>query len=229
MARNFVHTSNQRIEFATLSDYTTQISWSCWVNAASDASPVQFFVMFSKSKDDGSDNNISIDYRTRAGVRNIEIYWTQPTSTFQEYVVTTGFPLTNGTWFHIAFAIDWTTNPDSVTLWVDGASQSLTLAAGSNNATPSIGTPIKARIGSLIDASGFSWDGQLAEMAVWPGYLLTDSEAVSLSKRYAPFVVHPAGLETYPQMIREVIDYKGIALTNQGTTVADHPPIIYAG
>jgi len=229
MARNFDTASNHRIEIASLSDYSTQLSFSVWVNPTTDPSAAQFYTMFSHASGPPESRNMDIDYRRRSGVQHVEISWTQPIGSYIEWVVSTGFTLLLGVWHHIAFAIDWTTNPDSVSMWIDGAAQTMSFV-GSDNATPTAtGTPLFDRIGSYADSANSAWDGSIAELASWPGYLLTDGEALALSKGFAPFVVHPAGLEIYPQLIREVIDYKGTALTNQGSTAGDHPPVIYAG
>lgn len=71
--------------------------------------------------------------------------------------------------------------------------------------------------------------GQMAEMACW-FRSLSDAEEAALwngSRGFAPSFFRDS-LQWYLPMIRDYVEVKaGIAVTNNGTTIADHPAIIY--
>ncbi len=83
------------------------------------------------------------------------------------------------------------------------------------------------RIGShkSPSTSQEEWFGRLAELAVW-NRELSAGEFASLGARFSP-LCFPNGLASYVPGVRDLIDRKGNTLTNFGSTVGVHPPIIY--
>lgn len=226
MARNFDRASGHWIDTTGVPDFTTTFSLSCWLRVSQTIVGGEFFTIFSKYRTGvgGTDRNIHMDYRVISGVANLTFNWTQPASTFILYRTGTT-PLVVGAWTQIVWTADWTTNPDQVFAYKNGVSQTVNLD-GSNNATPTTTATQVAEIGRF---GGSAWPGDIAELAIWP-IVLTAGEAIALGKGYSPMVVHPTDLVLYAPLIRDIFDYTGqVTLTNQGTTAANHPPVIYAG
>ena len=76
--------------------------------------------------------------------------------------------------------------------------------------------------------SGF-FSGRIAEAGIW-NVALTADEITSLSKGFPCRLVRPSALVFYSRLIRNVMDIRnGVALSElgTGTTVSDHPRIIY--
>jgi len=70
--------------------------------------------------------------------------------------------------------------------------------------------------------------GDMAEWAKWDR-ALSAAEKAGLAAGYAPSC-YPNSLMWYVPMIRDYVELvKGIAVTNNGTTVSAHPRIIYCG
>jgi hypothetical protein len=70
--------------------------------------------------------------------------------------------------------------------------------------------------------SGF-FGGLIAMSAVWNA-ALTDAEVAILATGFSPKKVRPQSLVFYAPLVREVRDLVGgVALSDTGTTVADHP------
>lgn len=68
------------------------------------------------------------------------------------------------------------------------------------------------------------FDGNIAEAAVWSA-ALDAAEIAALAKGVSPRLIRPQSLVMYAPLIRDPIDLKGAALTNNGATVATHPRI----
>lgn len=223
MAYNFVRASGHHIDIDSFPDLTSQLSLSVHVKNASAVAGGGSFeerIIFTKFKNgDGNDRNFQFDYRNNGGNTGPMLVWTSPVSSFITYQDIGTF-LTVDTWFHFLVTVDWTTNPDTVALYFDGSSHSLT-RSGSDNATPTTGATQVTKIGGY--ATG-EWDGDLAELAIWDT-VLTASEAAAL-KKASPLVVHPNNLVFYAPLVRDLIDLKGHGLTNNSATVSTHPPII---
>jgi len=123
------------------------------------------------------------------------------------------------TWHHICAVF---AAADSGAVYIDGGSK------GTDTATA---TPTNLDITSLgvRNTGGTSefTDGEIAEVAIW-NVALTDAEVAQLAAGYSPRLVRPQGLVLYMPLVRELHDIVGrIGMTNTGTTVSDHPPIIY--
>ena len=76
---------------------------------------------------------------------------------------------------------------------------------------------------------GAYFNGSIAEAGIWNAALTAD-EIASLSKGFPSRLVRPSALVFYSRLIRNVMDIRnGVALSElgTGTTVSDHPRIIY--
>jgi hypothetical protein len=68
---------------------------------------------------------------------------------------------------------------------------------------------------------------RIAEVAIW-NIALSSDDINALSKGFSPQLVRPQNLVLYVPLIRNVGDLRNsLALTTTGTTVADHPRILY--
>lgn len=126
---------------------------------------------------------------------------------------------TIGTWYHIGFT-NYNSSDDRL-FYVNG---SLDITGTTNLATF---TKTSVSIGREGDSSpGDSWDGDIAEVAIWD-VQLTAAEFAVLGAGYSPQFVRPASRVFYSPLIRETLELTdSITLTSAGTTVSDHPPII---
>ena len=71
-----------------------------------------------------------------------------------------------------------------------------------------------------------AWKGDMAEWAKWDR-LLNSAEIAGLVAGYAPSC-YPDSLKFYIPMIRDYTEIKaGVTVTNNGSTVVEHPRIIY--
>lgn len=228
MARNFVRASSQYLTPNGVTDLTSQMSFGCWFKPASTPGADTFQTLLSKGKD-GNDRNYDFDYRTTLGVPKLELNWTSPASTFIEYYYEV--TLTNGTWYHLLWTMDWGTNPDTITFYLNGVSQGLTLV-GSNNGTPSLGATQSAHIGAFRSISPLDFlDGDLAELFITRD-IVTAAEAASLAAGFSPlFLLGKHTFDAYYPLIgryspeTDPIRGNTATLTNAPTS-ASHPRVI---
>jgi hypothetical protein len=64
----------------------------------------------------------------------------------------------------------------------------------------------------------------MAEVAIYNTTLSAD-EVAALADGMTPDKVSPQGLVLYAPLVRDLIDLKGNTLTNNSTTVVDHPRV----
>jgi hypothetical protein len=128
-----------------------------------------------------------------------------------------------GSWIHVAFTYDGGSTSNDPIMYKNGVSQSVTeRVAPSGSLVLPTGT---AWIGSE-NGTGQFYNGRLAEFGVW-NRILTVAEILALSKAFAPST-NPVGLVLYLDLLRDVKEKMGgAAITDDGTTAAVHPRIIY--
>lgn len=227
MAVDLEEASNQRITYTpNTTPYTTVAEGSLWLKVESlpGAHQMHFFDLGASTN--WNPRNISI-YWTPAGGGQMGISWINSAGpTFSEW--TASYSLPTGSWFHLYWAIDWTTNPDTALMWGNGSSISLSNTFGTNNQTPT-GTQDQISIGGEHGSgtTGNYYDGLIAEVAVW-------SNAVGSSRMSGMYNSGAGGRadSLYPTNLTEYIRYKddfsnsiggsGTGL-NSPSIVADHP------
>lgn len=125
------------------------------------------------------------------------------------------------TWYHVCYTYRFVADGTSeLRLYVDGSQEaSSTSAVGPINAAT-----VNTEIGRRNGTKQFPLEGQMAECAIY-NTTLAASEVAALAKGMSPDKVSPQGLVLYAPLVRDLIDLKGNTLTNNGTTVADHPRI----
>ena len=127
--------------------------------------------------------------------------------------------ITTGTWLHIRIG----RTGDTVKIYVDNVEKATDTNASASNTNVSATFYIGVR--EDLDSTTY-FGGELAEMSMQKVFLLTDQGA-ALANGYA-YSVFPDPASWYLPMIREYQDLiRPLTVTNNGTTVSEHPPIIY--
>ncbi len=123
----------------------------------------------------------------------------------------------NTSWTHLAFQLDGTT----VSGYVNGSFAGY----GSNAAFDDIDRSSSMKFGNGVYDNN-QWKGSLAEWAFW-NRKLSGAEITALAKSYSPDHLR-YGLMAYIPMVRDYVEViNNIAITNNGSTVSTHPPMIY--
>ena len=134
---------------------------------------------------------------------------------------------TTGSWHHICVTYDGSLTTNAPIMYVNGASQSVTLrsAPGGSLVTPSTSLWISSENGT-----GQYFDGRLAEYAIWSGRALSLGEVEGLADGFSP-LFYPNNLEFYTPLLGRRTDEAdlmyGTAGTLTGTSAIAHPRIIY--
>jgi len=135
---------------------------------------------------------------------------------------TTGY--SSGVWFHAAATFSGNT-PMSLQAFINGGSK----GTNSVNYTPSNinCTTIGALAANIGGGNQFfnQFGGQIGDCGIWD-VVLSDDEIASLADGMSCDKVRPQSLRFYTPLVRDIADYsRGLALTNNSTTVTDHPRI----
>ncbi len=131
---------------------------------------------------------------------------------------TTTATATVSTWTHCAGVFSSAT---SRTAYLNGSAST---ADTTNVALAAVDT---AAIG--VTRVNIGWvtffDGNIAEAAAWSA-ALDAAEIAALAKGVSPRLIRPQSLVLYAPLIRDLVDLKGAALTNNNSaTVANHPRV----
>lgn len=99
-------------------------------------------------------------------------------------------------WHNLVFNIDLTQATSEISeIWVDGSAQTITYFLNNNVSTTAFRNDT-LNFMSRNNASLFG-AGRLAEVAVWPGVLLTGGEALALADGIVPLLVRPTAQPYY--------------------------------
>jgi hypothetical protein len=225
MARNFVRASGHYINFnPVLTDYTTKLSLGFWIKFTTAPGSGERYMLFCKHKD-GNDINFHLEYRNDAGTKRLQLAWSQPVATFSIYHH--DVDLATDTWYHLCVTADWTTNPDTIVLYIDGASVALTLT-GSNNATPTTGAIQAATLGRHGTLNQNYLNGDMAEFFTLADTLTTEEVTIladgftprALNKRYDSYLPLLGRHSTEPDLFGK---HEGEPTS---TTPSAHPKIM---
>ena len=226
MARNFVPGSSQSAHVPTTGTYTSSLSFATRVRLQNaPTNPNQMFV-FSVGNNGGSGTrlNLYLSYRNVSGTMRFNLGYTNGDASYNENY----FDYTlDQQWHTLSGSVDWTQNPEAVTLYLDNSSLTRTGTFGSTNVTPDSGS-YRFTAGALSHAVSTSayWDGDLAEMALWNG-VLTAGEHAAFAAGAVPSLIRPGGLISYRPFLGGVNDrISGAGTDVNGTTDAPHPRVI---
>lgn len=125
--------------------------------------------------------------------------------------------LSSGVWYHIAGTYDGT----NVKAWLNGVAEATTACA----AFPTTPDPTISAFTNNAGTGQFV-DGDIAELGVWKTPLSTD-DIVQLALGVSPLMIRADSLMAYWPLIRNIYDSVGGSITATGTTVSDHPRVIY--
>jgi hypothetical protein len=125
-------------------------------------------------------------------------------------------------WHHLAVVYDAGSTTNDPVMYLDGNPQSL------SETTPPVGTPNTNSDGYMLgnrSAGDRTWDGRMAEFAVWDA-LLTPFEVAQLSAGVSPLTIQFGSLVSYIPLLGVASpepDLIGTDATVSGATAADHP------
>ena len=211
MARLFNDAATEylRVEQAVLSG--VPISVGVWFRRDADAETT----LFSLVDKDVDNNGFIIGIRNNAEGNNLFVI-TDATVGGVAALTSTG--VTNNIWNH-ALAVFAASNDRRI--YLNGAGK------GTDNTDRTPAGMDRTAIGYWARKTPLRYmSGDIAEVAVWNG-VLTDADAVTLTKGFSPRLVQPQNLVAHWKLIRGLNDnIGGYNLTATGTTVSDHPRII---
>ena len=139
-------------------------------------------------------------------------------NTSPKAAVSTGTPV-NDTWHHACGVYTSNTSRDCYLDGGDKGSNIVSVTFNANTDTMTIG-----RLDRDEPIQEFS--GPLAEAAIW-NVALSLGEIEALADGYSPLLIRPSALVYHPNLIRDIFDHLGNAISVTGTTVVAHTQIRY--
>lgn len=230
-SRLFVASNSDKIVILGPPLWTAQISASMWVYPVS--LPTIPSVFMGIIDDNGT---TSTTYRFVYGLINSagtqQVLFGYNSSTGGTPLLTCNATLSTGQWSHLAFAFDNTTNPDTLFIWINGASQTTT--APGNNGAPSGSDGGAPRIGNVRfnGVETFFFDGRIAEPALWIDVPILNQQQVTALSRGAradrvyiqPDLYYPVDGVFDPEPDYGKFHGKSVSIT--GTSRANGPPVV---
>lgn len=210
MARTFPGSTNTDKIVTALTAHSTQFTFAAWVKRTADTVGRIF------------------DKRTASG--QTELIFLEPGNTAYNFELS-GATKANVqfTWptvnvlAHIAITGDRTNGSVAPKAYINGVLQTPLASQGVSVVLDTNSDPYVIGNGGGSGTSCFP--GDISEFAKWNRILVAD-ELVSLAKGFSP-LFYRRGLILYYDLIRNIYDRAGGAPTVTGTTVADHPRVIF--
>ena len=211
MARDF-DGSTDRIDYASISDLNETFTIAMWVYPET-LSGNQYLWHVHPSGDSSPGcaiwNNTSTHLRITLG------------SGLTMYRQVDNF-FTASQWQHLTISCDGTGDETGLKIYKNGTEQSY---SGGSSGTLIALTGSWSLAGRIYDDSR-NFDTRIAEVAYW-NRVLSDAEIAGLGQGFSP-LFYPESLLWCPDLIRGTTDKLGnAASTVDGTTVVEHPPVIY--
>lgn len=132
-----------------------------------------------------------------------------------------------GVWYHLVFTKDSSTNPDIITAYMDGVSQSIT-SFGSTNTGPTASTADALTIGRDLNSASRFFDGKMAYIAIYND-ILSQSDVDEL--RFKPDSIVDGRVAYWPLLTTACKDLSGNSndgTLNGGVTASfDGPPVYF--
>lgn len=224
MARAFARTSDSVGQYINCTNTSAlnpanNLSLACWVYPTTLATgQTAHFYIARDATTGGSCYSILLQaYKTNINRIDSAVYKSGGASTVLGGTTT----LSANVWYHVCTTYQFVADGTSVyRLYFNGTEQaSSTTAVGPiNQAT--VATEIGRRSGSVQ----YPANARMADVGIW-NQTLTAAEVASLADGMSCDKVRPQGLVLYAPLVRDLIDLKGNTLTNNSTTVVDHPRI----
>lgn len=192
MARDFNGAGDQYITHTLAASQTgmTDITIAAWLYADSNSQFKRFFERNDTSS--GADQDLKWEFDDAWG-----FVFKGGWSTSGAWSIAK--PST-GAWFHACVTYSFSATTNDPIMYINGVSQTVTERATPSGTVENDGTTLTtgANAGGGFSGVG-SWDGRIAEFAIW-NRILTAGEAASLGKAFAPSFM-PRGLVFYLPLI----------------------------
>ncbi len=211
MARNFNNSTDTYIQHYLGATYDVPVTISAWANP---------------NQTNAADTLVSLNVGTIAEAlgtslqlrlgSSAQVAARSSTEAAQSSALSTGIYSAN-TWQHTAAKFAASNSRIAYLNGVGGAAQT------TSRLTPNLEYLIVGRGSGGAQDTASSYNGSLAEVAVW-NVALDDEEIVSLSKGVKPTMIRPDKLIAYFPLIRDVYNIiNKQTSTVSGTTIVDHP------
>jgi hypothetical protein len=225
VARDF-NGSTDRIDYANVLDLAgSAMTMSAWVYPETVNTTNDYLMALNASGDSIVAIAMSSDGTVDAGALTLVRFYI----TYREQHSRYGSgELSTGSWQHVLVTSDSGARAENMECYVDGATPGT-----SSNLQPGeiaeFGSAGKWSCGGVSYSDSFCFDGRIAEIGVW-NRELTAGEIAALAKGFSP-LHFLRGLQFYTKLIgRKDIDIiAGKTPTYDGSTVIEHPRIIYPG
>lgn len=216
MARLFDDAVPHSIAGASAPVTGAPLTLACWFNS-NDAAAFQTLLELIDASDSG-ERFLLLALGTSAGDPvSLQVTGDVGGSTSPE--TSTGYSI--NTWHHACGVV---AAVDDHAVFIDGGSKG-TSAASVTPAGIDVSV-IGAHRSDAIPTYSSGASGLIAEVAMWNA-ALADAEVAVLAEGYSPLLVHPQNLVFYAPLVRELVDgVGGVTLTNNGSTVGDHPRVL---
>lgn len=166
-AFDFEEASSQRITYTpNTTSYPSKVSLSFWFKPESLPGAHQMHFVDLGSSSNWNPRHFGA-YWTPASGGQVGISWINSSGpTYSEW--TASYTLTVGNIYHFYYEIDWTVNPNTAKLWINGSSVTLTNTFGTNYLIPT-GTFDQLSVGGEHGSgtTGNYVDGLLSDILIW--------------------------------------------------------------
>lgn len=211
MAYQCVNASNQYFTIAAPNVSVPPVTFSLWINVSSVINKDTALFIWRGTINTGVflvyvNPNWELRYYVAGG---------------NQWQTATGLYVSTGAWQHACVAI----GSSQARLYLNGTS----FTNNVSHSTANINAGGDLARDSLVDSSHTSFNGSVAEAAIWSASL-TDEECLALSKRVSPLRLtnRLANLVLYKDLMRDLNRGIGPTLTAvNGPTVVPHPPLAY--
>lgn len=205
-------TDSIEIPYSTHGTQRTYAAW-CYRNGAGGGNLGRIF----DKRTSGAESELVHFYETESRFKFLRLWSSQMGKWSISDTIGTG------AWFWIAVTYDSGSTANNAVFWLNGSKPTTlreTAPSGSliNNADNYV-------IGNRKSDNARAWDGMIAEFAIWDR-ILADAELEALADGYSPALIRNS-LVSYVPQIRASGDWRNGASTVTGTTVIEHPRIIY--
>jgi len=225
MARDF-DGSTDRIDYANIIDWSgSALTFAAWVyfDALAAGGTSDYIITAQRSSNASQGAILSNDDSQAGAIAG----WRDWTSTFEEDIRWGTGDFTTATWHHAMWTSDSGATVSGMNLYVDGSEPSSSSTTTGGGSQESIDTDVS--VGGRIADDNRNLNGRICEIGMWSRVLSADERA-ALAKGFSPLFFR-RGLEFYTKMIgRKDIDIiSGKTPTYDGTSIIEHPRIIYPG
>lgn len=225
MARDFNGTTD-RIDYGNVFDPSSNANgwtWAGWVFPDNvNRATAQYFWTAHTS---GDTNVGSIAQIANNGAGSGALVMTIQRATTATSRTSNSSSLSASAWSHVAYTWSGGTAQTTCKMYVNGTE--VGYATGADGVGAVLASVGSHSLGGRIFDDNRNFDGREAECGLWD-VVLTAAEIAVLAARVAPILVQPSALQFYWPIVRGQQDaIAGQGGTLDGTTVVDHPRIIY--